>query len=116
MIRTVMVVVGMVIVAIGTSMPELVTSVIAAIRKEADLCVGNVIGSNLFNGLVVLPSSALVHPLPVPEGGLMDIVMSLIFAAIIVPVFFLGRGIMDRRMGFVLFGGYFVYMIQRTLL
>lgn len=59
-------VVGIAVIAIGTSLPELVTSIIAAMRKEADLCVGNVIGSNIFNTLMVLPVSALVYPLSIP--------------------------------------------------
>lgn len=62
-------IVGMAIIAIGTSLPELVTSIIAAMRKEADLCVGNIIGSNIFNTMMVLPISALAYPLAIPEGG-----------------------------------------------
>ena len=65
--------VGLFIVALGTSMPELVTSVIAAIRKEPDLAVGNLIGSNIFNALLVLPVSALVSPIAIPPGGVSDL-------------------------------------------
>ncbi|MBL6904581.1 MAG: hypothetical protein ISR27_03535 [Pseudomonadales bacterium] len=63
------VIIGMLVLAIGTSLPELITSIFAAMKCEADLCVGNAIGSNKFNGLFVLPISALVQPLIVPEGG-----------------------------------------------
>lgn len=61
--------VGVTIVAIGTSLPELATSVVAAVRGERDIAVGNVVGSNLFNLLVVLGLSAVVSPrgLPVPD-------------------------------------------------
>ncbi|MBT8063751.1 MAG: calcium/sodium antiporter, partial [Gammaproteobacteria bacterium] len=52
--------VGLFVVAVGTSMPELITSIIAAVRKESDLALGNIIGSNFFNSLVVLPASGLV--------------------------------------------------------
>jgi cation:H+ antiporter len=108
------VIVGLLVVAVGTSMPELVTSMIAAFKNESDLCVGNVVGSNLFNSLVVLPISALVRPLPIPPGGLMDIFMSLAFAAILIPVFFYGRALMDKKAGVALILCYVIYMIQRV--
>jgi cation:H+ antiporter len=108
------VIVGMVIVAIGTSLPEFVTSIIAAINRESDLCVGNVVGSNIFNGLVVLPIAALVRPLPVPEGGLLDVAMSLILAAIIILVFFFGKAHMNRKVGAVLLITYLAYMALRV--
>ena len=63
-------IVGLFVVAIGTSMPELVTSAIAAARKESDLALGNIIGSNIFNSLVVLPASGVIASVPVPPGGL----------------------------------------------
>jgi len=107
------VIVGMVIVAIGTSLPEFVTSIIAAINKESDLCVGNVVGSNIFNGLVVLPIAALVRPLPVPEGGLIDVTMSLLLAGIVILVFFFGKGHMNRKFGTALLLAYLGYMTIR---
>ena len=107
------VIVGMVIVAIGTSLPEFVTSIIAAIKRESDLCLGNVVGSNIFNGLVVLPIAALVRPLPIPEGGLIDVTMSLLFAAIIILVFFFGKGHMSRKVGAGLLLVYLAYMTIR---
>lgn len=60
--------IGLTIVAIGTSLPELATSVVAAIRKEADIAVGNIIGSNIFNLTAVLGFSALIHPIDVAAG------------------------------------------------
>ena len=109
------VVVGMLVVAIGTSLPELVTSVVAVIKNESDLCVGNVVGSNIFNGLVVLPISALVRPLPIPTRGLMDISMSLAFAAVIILVFFYDKARMDRTTGVILVACYVAYMTQRAV-
>ncbi len=67
----------MLMVAIGTSLPELVTSIFAALKGEADLCVGNVIGSNIFNAMFVLPISALINPVAIPAGGSMDIFVSI---------------------------------------
>jgi len=108
-------IIGMVIVAVGTSMPELVTSIIAAIRKEADLCVGNVIGSNIFNSLMVLPLSALVRPLEVPHLGSLDIFVSLLLTMALVLIFFFGKTIMNRNIGFTFLAIYFGYITARVV-
>lgn len=108
------IIIGLLVVAIGTSMPELVTSVIAAIRRESDLCVGNVVGSNIFNGLFVLPLSGLVRPLPVPEGGSLDIFVSLLFALVIIPVFYFGSGRMTRPIAIAMLLAYATYMWMRV--
>ncbi len=106
-------IVGMAIIAIGTSLPELVTSIIAAMRKEADLCVGNIIGSNIFNTMMVLPISALVYPLAIPEGGTTDIITTLVFAAVLIPVFIIRGKIMSRTMGGLFIMAYLLYMYLR---
>lgn len=106
-------IVGMAIIAIGTSLPELVTSIIAAMRKEADLCVGNIIGSNIFNTMMVLPVSALVYPLAIPDGGTTDIITTLLFAAALIPVFIMRGKIMSRTMGGIFVAGYLIYMYLR---
>lgn len=107
-------IVGMLVIAIGTSLPEFVTSVIAAMRGEADLCVGNVVGSNIFNSLLVLPVSAMVYPLSIPDGGTTDIIASLVLAALLVPVFFIGNKQMNRLIGFMFLLGYMLYMYARV--
>lgn len=107
------VVVGMLVIAIGTSLPELITSVFAALKGDADLCVGNVIGSNIFNAMFVLPISALIHPLEVPAGGSLDILVSLIFSIALIPVFIAGKTIMSRPIGAAFLVAYIVYMIAR---
>lgn len=106
-------IVGMAIIAIGTSLPELVTSIIAAMRKEADLCVGNIIGSNIFNTMMVLPISALAYPLAIPEGGTTDIITTLVFAAVLIPVFIIRGKIMSRTMGGLFIMAYLLYMYLR---
>jgi len=108
------VIVGMLVIAIGTSLPELITSIFAAMKGEADLCVGNVIGSNIFNGLFVLPISALVNPLLVPDGGELDILVSLIFAVFLIPIFIWGKGIMNRQVGIFFVVAYIAYMTFRV--
>jgi cation:H+ antiporter len=109
------VIVGMIVVAVGTSLPELVTSTIAAIRNEADLCLGNVIGSNIFNALLVLPISGLILPLEIPQGGIGDVIASLLFALVLIPIFFLRNSVMSRKMGAVFVMVYFGYMSYRVI-
>lgn len=107
------VIVGMLVVAIGTSLPELVTSIFAALKGDADLCVGNVIGSNIFNVMFVLPISALIKPLAVPDGGSLDIFIALVFSATLIPVFIFRRKMMSRRIGIVFLLAYAGYMLAR---
>jgi cation:H+ antiporter len=107
------VIVGMMVVAIGTSLPELITSIVAASKGSSDLCVGNVIGSNIFNSMFVLPISALINPLVIPSGGSMDIFVSLVFSAVLIPIFILGKTIMSRQIGVIFLVAYAGYMLAR---
>jgi len=108
-------IVGLIVVAIGTSMPELVTSIIAAIRRESDLALGNVVGSNIFNSLVVLPIAGLIRPIPLPEGGVADLVVAWAFVALLIPVFFVGEARLDRRAGGLLVLVYAGYLGLRAV-
>lgn len=78
--------IGLTIIAVGTSLPELVTSMIAALRGNADMAVGNIVGSNVFNVLGILGIAALVNPLP--EGDLLfvDLVITLAVAGLLWPL------------------------------
>lgn len=107
--------VGLVIIAVGTSLPELITSLIAAIRNESDISVGNVVGSNIFNSLLVLPIGAIITPISVPAGGVSDLVVSLLFAAVLIPMFLVGNSRMGRRSGAAFLLIYLLYMAFRTL-
>ena len=107
-------VVGIVVVAVGTSMPELVTSIIAAARREAALCVGNVVGSNLFNAAVVMPASAVILPVQVPQGGLLDIAASFVLLLALVPVFLMGNARMGRPAGAAMLTLYIGYVAYRA--
>ena len=62
--------IGLTLVAFGTSLPELATSIVAALRKEMDISIGNLVGSNVFNILSVLGAASLVRPIPIPGGFL----------------------------------------------
>jgi len=106
-------IVGLFVVAIGTSMPELATSMIAAIRKESDLALGNLIGSNIFNSLIVLPVSGLISGIVIPKGGISDLLVSWIFAAALLPIFFLGKAKLTRPIGVVFVLAYLGYAVFR---
>jgi len=106
--------VGLIVLAVGTSLPELVTSIAAAVRREPDLCVGNVVGSNLMNGLLVLPLGALVQPIAVPDLGLLDLLISFGFTALLIPVFIIGRSRMARPVGIVMLVAYLGYLGLRA--
>jgi len=106
-------VVAVTIIAIGTSVPELVTSIIAALRKEVDLAVGNIVGSNLFNLLAVLGTTALFKNISVSDPNiLMDYVLML-FLTIILGFFmyFLPKAKLTRLKGIILLLIYIAYLI-----
>ena len=68
-------------------------------RGESDLALGNVVGSNIFNTLLVLPVSGLFTPIAIPAGGLVDLAISLAFAAALIPLFLFGKAQLSRRAG-----------------
>ncbi|TYS60882.1 calcium/sodium antiporter [Sutcliffiella horikoshii] len=75
--------VGLTIVAIGTSLPELVTSIMAAIKKQSEIALGNIVGSNIFNILFVLGTSSLITPLPVNSKIFVDIGLLVLLTVIL---------------------------------
>ncbi len=104
-------VIGLTIVAGGTSLPEVAASVVAAVRGQRDIAVGNVVGSNIFNLLCVLGAAAALAPggMPVAPSLLkFDMVVMLAVAVACLPIFFHGRSIM-RWEGALLFGYYLAY-------
>lgn len=106
-------VIGLTIVAIGTSLPELATSVVAAIRGERDIAVGNVIGSNIFNVFAIMGIVPLISPVKVSGIGVVDWVVLLIFSIVLLPVMRSGFKI-SRKEGAALvigFIGYLAYLI-----
>ena len=79
--------IGLTVVAVGTSLPELVTSIVAAVKREGDIAFGNVVGSNIYNVLAILGITAAVHPIPVaPEIAAFDIWVMLAATAALVAV------------------------------
>ena len=102
-------IIGLTIVAMGTSMPELVACLVAAIKKEPDIALGNIIGSNIFNLLGILATSALVKPLDGAGIKMIDLYVMLAFAVVLLPILFTGRK-MDRWEGALLLAGYAGYI------
>jgi len=104
-------IIGLTIVAIGTSLPELATSVSAALRRQTDVAIGNVIGSNMFNILAILGIASLFGPLDVPEHFLtVDLWVMLGSSLLLYPFVFLGWCI-SRGWGIALISLYGLYIL-----
>lgn len=103
-------VIGLTLVAVGTSLPELSISVIAAIRRHADVAVGNVLGSNIFNLLGILGVSALLQPLPVHARILQFDQWVMLGTALLLLLFLYTQRRLSRWEGAVLLTGYGVYL------
>lgn len=113
-------VIGLTVVAVGTSLPEVATSVMAAMRGERDLAVGNVVGSNIFNILGVLGLSALVAPAGLtlsPSLLVFDIPVMMAAAALCLPIFFNGMTVFRWEGGLLLlyFVAYTAYILLRAV-
>lgn len=102
--------IGLTIVAIGTSLPELATSVVAAFRKEADLAVGNVVGSNIFNILGIAGVAALIADVTGTHRFMIDVGVMILFSALLLPILLTGHRI-TRGEGAALLAGYIAYMV-----
>jgi cation:H+ antiporter len=110
-------VISITIVAVGTSLPELITAVIAACKKNPQLALGNVIGSNVFNLLMILGVSSTIHPYALTTINIVDYLMAL-FAAICVfiTIFTFGKKKFDRIEGIIfvaIYIGYTAYLLMR---
>lgn len=106
-------VVGVTLVAVGTSLPELATSVVAAFRRHGDIAIGNVIGSNIFNILGILGITAMVKTIPVPEAMLhFDFLVMLGCALLLFPFAWM-RLPVGRTAGALFAGAYAVYVLAQ---
>jgi len=113
--------IGLTIVAFGTSLPELATSVVAAIRKEMDISIGNLVGSNVFNILSVLGAASLIRPIPIPggffESGLVIDYLVMILTSFLPWVMMRKTNTITRIDGIILLScyvGYIVYLILKS--
>ena len=101
--------VGLTIVAVGTSLPELITSITAAVKKESDIALGNIVGSNIFNILFVLGVSSVISPLAVDSKIFIDVILMIILTIILL-IFSRTSFQVGRREGSFLVVAYLIYM------
>jgi len=113
--------IGLTIVAFGTSLPELATSVVAAMRGEMDISIGNLVGSNVFNIMSVLGVASLVRPIPIPggffESGLWFDYLVMLFTSFLPWLLMRKTYTVDRKGGAMLLAcyvGYLVYLIAKA--
>jgi cation:H+ antiporter len=113
--------IGLTIVAFGTSLPELATSVVAAIRGEMDISIGNLVGSNVFNIMSVLGAASLVRPIIIPggffESGLWIDYLVMIFTSFLPWLMMRKYSTVTRKDGFILlfcYLGYLTYLIVKV--
>lgn len=110
-------VIGLTIVAAGTSMPELATSVVAAFKKNPEIAVGNIVGSNIFNLLAIVGTTALVHPISAPAVNYVDLLVMLGTSALLLPIARTGYKI-NRWEGVglvVIYVVYTLYLLRNVL-
>ena len=107
--------IGLTVVAIGTSLPELATSAVAAYKKQSDIAIGNVVGSNIFNIFYILGFSALIRPLPFSKSSDIDIMMTIFSSLILFLIMFIGKKhTVERWQGItmiIIYIGYVAYLI-----
>lgn len=107
--------IGLTVVAVGTSLPELATSAVAAYKKQSDIAIGNVVGSNIFNIFWILGFSSLIRPLPFSKNSDVDIMMTILSSLILFLIMFIGKKhTVERWQGVIMiliYIGYVAYLI-----
>lgn len=107
--------IGLTVVAIGTSLPELATSAVAAYKKQSDIAIGNVVGSNIFNIFWILGFSSVINPLPFSKDSVIDIIMTIVASLILFLIMFIGKKhTVERWQGVIMiliYVGYVAYLI-----
>jgi cation:H+ antiporter len=107
-------IIGLSMVALGTSLPELITSVVASFRNENDIAIGNAVGSNVFNVLSVLGFSSIINPVSSSGVGYIDLGIMMLFMIAIFPMSKSGF-VLKRIEGTILLAGYFAYILYLAL-
>ncbi|MDO9319408.1 MAG: calcium/sodium antiporter [Gammaproteobacteria bacterium] len=108
--------IGLTIVALGTSMPELATSVVAALRKQADIALGNIVGSNIFNILGILGVASIINPLSSTDFSRIDFALMMGIAILLLPMAWTHRrlGRLEGLFLFMTYIGYLYYLGPKT--
>lgn len=102
-------VIGLTLVAVGTSLPELVTSIVAARRGHADLSIGNIVGSNIFNVLAIVGISATIAGISVVDSMFFDYYIMIAFSLVLIPIMRSGF-VISKKEGYALLAGYLAYL------
>ncbi len=103
--------IGLTVLAAGTSLPELATSAVAAYRGQSDIAVGNIVGSNIFNIFWILGLTAVIYPIPLPPGAGIDISVTVLATLVLFVFMFIGnRHKLDRWQGGVILASFIAYL------
>jgi cation:H+ antiporter len=103
--------IGLTVVAVGTSLPELVTSIVAALKKQVQLAVGNIVGSNIFNIFFILGVTALINDIPISGKELVDIFVLFIATLILfISLFVYNKRCINRVEGALMLCSYIAYL------
>lgn len=109
------VIIGLTLVSLGTTAPELATCILAARRGQGDIAIGNVVGSNIFNLLFIGGLVATVRPVPIPRGGQLDLLFMAGLSVVLLPIAIRGPRRILRSEAGLLLGLYVGYVLYRTL-
>ncbi|MCV0392542.1 MAG: calcium/sodium antiporter [Nitrosopumilus sp.] len=102
-------VIGLTLVAVGTSLPELITSIVAARKGHSDLSIGNIVGSNIFNIFAIVGIASMIAGIQVNDKVIIDIIVMIAFSVVLIPIMRSGFKI-SRIEGIMLVGGYLAYI------
>ncbi|MGL4947697.1 MAG: calcium/sodium antiporter, partial [Cetobacterium sp.] len=107
-------IISITVVSLGTSLPELATSIIAALKKNTDIAIGNVVGSNIFNTFLILGVSAVISPIEISSGAFIDLILNMV-SALLLLLFVLRNYRLNRIHGLLFLAVYssYVYSIFR---
>lgn len=109
------VLIGLTIISFGTTLPELITGILATRRGEGDLAIGNVVGSNIFNLLFIGGTVSVINPIAVPRGGITDLLVLMVLSALVLPICIRGRRTVTRSEGVFLLCFYLTYLAWRIM-
>ena len=107
--------IGITIVAVGTSLPEIVSSIISARRGHGEMAIGNIFGSNIFNCLMVLGITALIHPLDIKEPIRPDLLIAIGTTCLLLILVLLGKYSLGKKSGSILLITYFLYIVLKGI-
>jgi len=106
-------VIGLTVVSMGTTLPELVTCVMAARKGNSDIALGNVVGSNLFNIMAIGGLVAVVAPVGLPPGGMLDLLVMALLTIVLLPIAIRSGRTITRGEGAFLLALYVAYLVYR---